>query len=197
MDKTTKTVLIIIGSVLLVCICGASVLFATGLWSFRNIVRWADTNTSENPQEVVRFGSEIADFDVPEGFGSPYGMHFGEITSVGYGSQSKNTHILLTQFPEGTHVNVEEMLKLINQYSMDPDHAWADAQTTLIEEKPVMIRGQETALSISEGTSSDGTTYRSAIATFQGKGGPSLLMIAGPIEEWDIEMVETFIASMQ
>jgi len=197
MNKTTKTVLIIIGSVLLVCICGASVLFATGLWSMGNIVRWADTNTSENPQEVVRFGSEIADFDVPEGFGSPYGMHFGEITSVGYASQSKNTHILLTQFPEGTHVNVEEMLKLINQYSIDPDNAWADAQTTLLEEKPVTIRGQETTLSISEGTSSDGTTYRSAVATFQGKGGPSMLMVAGPIEEWDIEMVEEFVTSIQ
>jgi hypothetical protein len=182
---------------LLVCICGVSVLFATGLWSFRNIVRWAHTNTSENPQEVIRFGSEIADFDVPEGFGSPYGMHFGEITSVGYASQSKNTHLLLTQFPEGTHVNVEEMLKLINQYSIDPDHAWADAQSTLIEEKPVTIRGQETTLSISEGTSSDGTNYRSAIATFQGKGGPCMLMIAGPIEEWDIERVEAFIASIQ
>jgi hypothetical protein len=197
MDKTTKTILIIIGSVLLVCICGVSVLAATGLWSFRNIVRWADTNTSENPQEVVRFGSEIADFDMPEGFGSPYGMHFGEITSVGYASQSKDTHILLTQFPEGTHVNVEEMLKLIDQYSNDPDRPWVGAQTTLIEEKPVTIRGQETTLSISEGTSSDGTTYRSAIATFQGKGGPSMLMIAGPIEEWDIEMVEEFIASIQ
>lgn len=197
MDKTTKTVLIIIGSVMLVCICGASFLIATGVWSAGNIARWVDTNTSENPQEVVRFGSEIADFDVPEGFGSPYGMHFGEITSVGYASQSKNTHILLTQFPEGTHVNVEEMLKLISQYSNDPDNKWYNVQTTLIEDKPVTIRGQETTLSISEGISSDGTTYRSAIATFQGKGGPSMLMIASPIEEWDIEMVRAFIASIQ
>lgn len=197
MDKTTRTVLIIIGSVLLVCICGASLLIATGLWSVGNIVRWADTNTSEEPQEVTRIGSEIADFNVPEGFGSPYGMHFGEITSVGYVSQSKNTHILLTQLPEGTHVDVDEMLKLISQYSNDPNSGWYDAQTTLIEEKPVTIRGQETTLSISGGTSSDGVTYRSATATFQGRGGPSLLMIAGPLDEWDIEMVEAFIASIQ
>jgi hypothetical protein len=197
MDKTTKTVLIIIGSVLLLCICAASVIAATGLWSFRNIVRWADTNTSEEPEEVMRVGSEIAEFDVPEGFGSPYGMHFGDITSIGYVSQSKNTHLLLTQFPEGTYINVEEMLKLIGQYSSDPNISWYDAQTTLIEEKPVTIRRQETTLSINEGTSSDGITYRSAIATFQGRGGPSLLMIAGPIEEWDIEMVEAFIASIQ
>jgi hypothetical protein len=197
MDKTTKTVLIIIGSVLLICVCGAGLLFVTGLWSVGNVVRWADTNTSEEPQEVTRIGSEIADFNVPKGFGSPYGMHLGEITSVGYVSQSKNTHILLTQFPEGTHVDVDEMLKLISQYSSDPNIRWYDAQTTLIEEKPVTIRGRETTLSISGGTSSDGVTYRSATATFQGRGGPSLLMIAGPLEEWDIEMVETFIASIQ
>jgi hypothetical protein len=197
MDKTTKTILIIIGSILLVCICSVSVLAATGLWSFRNIVRWADTNTSENPQEVTRIGSEIADFNVPEGFGSPYGMHFGDVASIGYASQSRNTHILLTQLPEGTHVDVEEMLKLIGQYSNDPDSGWYNTQTTLIEAKPVTIRGQETTLSISEGTSSEGTTYRSATATFEGRGGPSLLLIAGPAEEWDIEMVEAFIASIQ
>jgi hypothetical protein len=197
MDKTTKTILIIIGSLLLICVCGASLLFVTGLWSVGNIVRWADTNTSEEPQEVVRIGSEIADFSVPEGFGSPYGMHFGEITSVGYASQSKDTHILLTQFPEGTHVDVDEMLKLISQYSSDPHIRWYDTQTALIEEKPVTIRGQETTLSISEGASSDGVTYRSATATFQGRGGPSLLLIAGPLDEWDIEMVEAFIASIQ
>lgn len=197
MDKTTKTVLIIIGSVLLVCICAASVLVATGLWSFMNIARWADTNTSEEPQEVMRIGLEIADFDVPEGFDSPYGVHFGDMTSIGYVSQSKNTHILLTQLPEGTHVDVDEVLKLLSQYSNDPNNRWLDAQATLIEERPVTIRGQEVTLSISEGTSSDGTTFRSATATFQGRGGPSLLVIAGPIEEWDIEMVEAFIASMQ
>jgi hypothetical protein len=197
MDKTTKTVLIIIGSIILICACGASLLFATGLWSYTRFVNWADTSTSEDPQEVVRIGSEIADFDVPEGFGSPYGMHFGEITSVGYASQSRNTHILLTQFPEGTSVNVEEMLKLISQYSTDSNNHWYDAQTTLIEEKPVMVRGQETTLSISEGTSSEGGTYRSAVATFEGRGGPSILMIAGPVGEWDMEMVEQFIASMR
>lgn len=197
MDKTTKTVLIIIGSILFVCACGASLLFATGLWSLGRFVNWADTNTSEDPQEVARFGSEIADFDMPEGFGSPYGIHFGEATSVGYASQSRNTHILLTQFPEGTSVNVEEMLKLISQYSTDSNNRWNDSQMTVVEEKTVTIRGQETTLSISQGTSAEGGTYRSAVATFEGKGGPSLLMIAGPLDEWDMEMVEEFIASIQ
>ena len=197
MDKTTKTVLIAIGSVLMVCACGASLLFAVGLWSYRTITREAETITSTDSQEAVRIGSEIADFDVPEGFGSPYAMHIGEVTSVGYASQSRNTHILLTQFPEGTSINVQEMLKLISQYTADSNNHWYDAQTTLLEEKLVTIRGEETTLSISEGTSSDGGTYRSAVATFEGRGGPSLLMIAGPAGEWDMEMIEEFIASIQ
>jgi hypothetical protein len=69
--------------------------------------------------------------------------------------------------------------------------------TRVIEGKPVTIRGQDTYLEISEGTSSDGTTYRLATATFQSKGGPALLMIAGPFEEWDIKMVDTFVTSIQ
>ena len=66
-----------------------------------------------------------------------------------------------------------------------------------MEEKPILIRGQETTLRISEGTSSEGITYRTATATFQGNGGPSLVMVAGPIDEWDIELVETFILSIR
>lgn len=197
MDKTTKTILIIIGSILLVCVCGTGLLMATGLWSFQNIVRWADSNTTENPQEVSRVGEEIADFEVPDGFGNPYGVHFGDVTMIGYASQSGDTHLLLTQFPEGTHVDVDEMLKTISRYSTDSNSQWYDVQTTLIEEKPVTIRGEETTLSISEGTSSEGGIYRSATAAFQGRGGPALVMIAGPIDEWDIEMVEDFIASIQ
>ncbi len=197
MDKTTKMILIIIGSVLLICVCAAGVIFATGLWSFANIIKWADSNTSENPQEVARVGGEIADFEIPEGFGSPYGMHLGDITMVGYVSESRNSHILLTQFPEGTSVNTNEVLKLISQYSDDPNSRWADTHTEVIEEKPVTIRGQESTLTVSEGISSDGISYRTAVANFEGLGGPSLVMIAGPVEEWDIEMVEAFIASIQ
>ena len=197
MDKTTKTILIILGSVLLVCACSASLVFAAGVWSFVNFAHWADTNTTENLPEVARVGSEITDYTVPDGFGSPYRMHIGEIISIGYASQSKNTHILLTQFPEETTFNVEEMLKLISHHVTDSDRSWYNSQATLLEEKPVTIRGQETTLTISEGTSLEGGTYRSAAATFQGRGGPALVMIAGPIEEWNIKIVETFIASIQ
>jgi hypothetical protein len=197
MDKTTKTVLIIVGSVLFLCACGASVLFAAGLWSLRTIGRVAESSTSRDLPEVANMLSEVAVITLPDGFGSPYGIHIGDITSVGFASQSKNTHILITQFPQGTVVDTKEMLKLIRDYSTNPDNPWDTSTTRVIEGKPVTIRGQETYLEISEGTSSDGTSYRVATAPFQGKRGPALLMIAGPLDEWDMEMVDTFIASIQ
>ena len=197
MEKTTKTVLIAIGSLLLVCACAASVLFVTGLWSFRTITRVTESSTSRDLADVASLLSEVAVITLPDGFGSPYGIHIADITSVGFASQSKNTHILITQFPQGTVVDTEEMLKLISSYSTNPDNPWDTSNTRVIEGRPVTIRGQDTYLEISEGTSSDGTTYRVATATFQGKGGPALLMIAGPLDEWDSEMVDTFIASIQ
>ena len=71
------------------------------------------------------------------------------------------------------------------------------AEMTTVEQKRVTIRGQETTLSIGEGQTSEGETFRVATVTFQGKGGPALLMVSGPIEEWDLQIVETLIVSMR
>lgn len=196
MDKSTKTILIIVGSLLVLCACTVAALLFTGLWSLGNVVKWVDNSTTENPQEAVRIGSEIADFEIPQGFDSPYGVHFGDVNMVGYTSQTEKSHILLAQFPEGTRINIDEMLRNISEGTGDPNSVWYKTETTLIEERPVTIRGQETTLSISEGTSSEGVTYRTATANFQGNGGPALVMVAAPIDEWNIEMVERFISSM-
>lgn len=197
MDKTTKTILIILGSLLVLCACAVAAVFGTGLWSLAKYNQWTDTSTTRNFSEVAKFSQEIAVFTLPEGFGSPYGMHVGEITSVGFASPSKNTHILLTQFPEGTSINTQELLKQISKYSMNPDSGWSNAHMTVIEEKPVTVRGQQSTLSISEGTSSDGTNYRSAVTAFNSNKGITLLVIAGTLEEWDNKLVEDFIASIQ
>ena len=197
MDKTTKTILVIVGSLLVICACAVAAIFGTGLWSLAKYNQWSDTNTTRDLYEVAELSQEIAIFTLPDGYGSPYGMHIGEITSVGFASPSRNTHLLLTQFPEGTSINTEELLKQISKYSMDPDTNWNNAHMKVIEEKPVTIRGQQSTLSISEGTSSDGTNYRSAVTTFNSNKGVTLLLIAGPLEEWDSKMVEDFIASIQ
>jgi len=197
MSKTTKTILIIAGSLLLICACSVVALFAPGFWSVTKYLNWAETNTTRDLYKVAPMIEEIATITLPDGFGSPYGMHLGEITSIGFSSQSKNTDLVMTQFPEGTPLNTEEIVKLISKYSSDSGNRWDNSRAKVVEEKPVTIRGQETMLTTSEGISSDGTPYRTAIATFQGRGGPAFVMIAGTLDEWDTAMVENFIASIQ
>ena len=198
MDKTTKTILIIIGSLVVLCACAAAILIGTGLWGFGNLVRFADKSTTENPQEVANIASEIADFGIPEGFDTQYGIKIAAFSLVQYTTRSEDTYIFLTQFPGGTSINPDEMLREIRNNSRNPNSPWYNVDTELVEQKPVTIRGKETTLSISEGRSDNGELYRMANAKFQGKGeGPALLMIVGPADLWDAQLVEDFIASIQ
>lgn len=198
MSQTTKTILIIAGSLLLLCACTTAALMATGLWSFGKVVQFADNSTTEDPQEVAQVASEIADFDVPEDFKTQYGMKISTFSMVQYTTRNEKNYIFLTQFPAGTSINVDEMMSQIRNSSRNPNSPWYNVDTEVVEKRPVNVRGQETTLSISEGTSDQGELYRMANATFQGKGeGPTLLMIVGPAEEWDTEMIEDFIASIR
>lgn len=198
MNQTTKTILIIIGSLLALCVCAAVVIMGTGLWSFLNIMRVADESTTENPRQVAQIASGIADFDLPEGYDTQYGIQVASFSMVQYTTRNERSYIFLTQFPAGTHIDVDEMMRRIRDGSRSPNSPWYDIDSTLVDQRPVAIRGEETQLSISEGTSEQGELYRMANAAFQGRGeGPALLMVLGPADEWDLEMVEDFIASIR
>lgn len=198
MDKTTKTIWIVLGSLFLVCACAAGMLFATGLWSVGKIANWAQSNTREDPAKVQQIAAEIADFDIPAGFNKHYGMKLGELRLVQYMTDNEKVVVILTQFPAGISINPEEMLRDIRNGSRDPNSPWYNTDTKLVEQRPVTIRGEETTLSISEGTDDKGTLFRVANARFNGnRNGPALVMIAGPADQWDLAMVEDFIALIQ
>ena len=198
MDKTTKTILIVVGSLLVVCACAAVVLLGTGAWSIGKLVQFADSSTTEDPREVAQIASEIATFDVPEGFNKQYGMKIGSWSLVQYMTGDENTILFVTQFHADTSINVEEMMRQIQSNSRNPSSPWYNVDMALVDQQPVTIRGQETTLNISEGTTKEGVFYRMANAEFQGNGdGPALFMIVSPADQWNDQMVEDFLTSIQ
>jgi hypothetical protein len=198
MDKTTKTLLMIIGSLLVLCACTVAALMGGGLWGFTKFAQFADRSTSEDAQEVAQIASEIADFDLPAEFDTQYGIKIASFSMVQYTTRNEDTYIFLTQFPAGTSINPDEMMRQIKDNARNPKSPWYNTDMQLVEQKPVTIRGEKTALSFSEGTSDQGVPYHMINAKFQGKGpGPSLLVIVGPADQWDTKMVEDFIASIQ
>ncbi len=181
MNKTTKTILIVIGSLLVLCACASAVLLGTGAWSIGKLVQFAENNTTEDPQKVAQMASEIATYNVPEGFSKQYGMKLGSWSLAQYMTGDENTILFVTQFPAGTSINVDQMMRQIQSNSRNPNSPWYNTDMALVEQKPVTIRGQETTLNISEGTTKEGVFYRMANAEFQGDGeGPALFMIVGP-----------------
>jgi hypothetical protein len=198
MDKTTKTLLMIIGSLLVLCACTVAALMGGGLWGFTKFAQFADRSTSEDAQEVAQIASEIADFDLPAEFDTQYGIKIASFSMVQYTTRNDDTYIFLTQFPAGTSINPDEMMRQIKDNARNPKSPWYNTDMQLVEQKPVTIRGEKTALSFSEGTSDQGVPYHMINAKFHGKGpGPSLLVIVGPADQWDTKMVEDFIASIQ
>lgn len=198
MNKTTKTILIILGALLFICACGAAVVLATGARSVAEIVKWADQNTTEDPQEVAKIASEIADYEIPESLTRQYGIKFATFSMVQYMNSSEDMFLFVTQFPAGTSINPDEMMREIRNNSRNPNSPWYNTDTELVEQRKVTIRGEKTTLSISEGTNEQGETYRIANAKFKGNGaGPALFMIVAPADQWDDELLQDFIASIQ
>ena len=67
---------------------------------------------------------------------------------------------------------------------------------TVIENRPVTLRGQEVTLIVSEGVNSENVSYRQISVAFEGKGGPALLLFSESVEAWDQAAVDEFLASI-
>jgi hypothetical protein len=195
MDKTTKIILIVLASIFILCICASLALVATGLTTFGLFRNSTSNNVTMVTGEGVRVGAEIADYQVPDGYNSAYYLHFGNIIVIGHDSASKKAHIILAQFPDGTSINFDEIYKLIQEGSNTPGSIWYDGDMKTIDRIPVTINGQDTTLIINEGESSDGETYRMATANFEGRGGPAVLIVVAPLDEWDMQIVDQMILS--
>lgn len=197
MNKTVKIILIIVGSLILLCACISTIIMVTGLASFRSVTSWTDNYNPVNDEVAVRVGEEIASFEVPEGFGNPYSIHVMDYSLLGYSSESGRFHLFLAQFPNGTSIDLTKMLKLVAESSNDSNTIWFNTETMVVSKETVTIRGELTTLIISEGTSVDGIPFRTAAAEFQAHNGPALVMAAAPIDEWDMQVVEEFVSTLQ
>ena len=186
MDKTTKTILIILAAVFVLCICATVAALAAGLTVFG--LQRSDTTSDVQviTEPAVRVGSEILDYQPPAGYNTSFSFHFGDITLIGHDLRSQKSHIILAQFPQGTSIDFDEIFNLIGQASNIPGSSWYDGEMNTIDRIPVTINGQDTTLIINEGESSEGVTYRMATANFKGYGGPAVLIVAGPLDEWDM-----------
>jgi hypothetical protein len=144
-------------------------------------------------ETVDEAGSAIADFDPPAGYNSEFSTSMLGYTVAAYRGPNVPSHLYLIQSEKES--DGDELAKMLTQLvpgSNDPN-----TRMTVIENRPITLRGQETTLIVSEGVNSENVSYRQITAAFEGKGGPALLMFSESVEAWDQAAVDMFLDSIQ
>ena len=144
-------------------------------------------------EQVSSIAAEIADFDLPDGYSADFSLHLMGYIVASFRADGSSSHLYLIQSDkEADEEKLSDMLEQLTPGVYDPQ-----TRTSVIETRPVTIRGDEETLVISEGVTSEGKNYRQAAVAFQGQGGPALLAISTPAESWDQATVDAFLASFQ
>jgi len=146
-----------------------------------------------DPAEVSRAANNIADFDLPLDYQPEFSASLAGYTMAAFNPGDGHSHLYLIQSQK--EADGEMLAKSLQEFV--PGLSDSYTRMTVIETLPVSVRGQDTTLIISENTNSEGELYRQAMAAFQGKGGPALLVLSEPVDRYDQAAVDAFLASIQ
>ena len=193
MNRNLKIALVILAVVLVLCLC----LCAGGILLFRVFGDTLDSAVSSDPTQAAQVASEIAAFDVPPGFEQNSLEFFGfqVIFLQGSGSQSEST-ILMMQFPQAMALSPEQMRQQMETFA-NQQAGPLGIELILVGSTEVQINGQPVSFSILEGESEEASDYRQWAGVFDGRGGPTFLTITAPINVWDQQMIDNFLASIE
>ena len=133
--------------------------------------------------------NRIADFTLPAGYREEYAVNLGGYQAVSYNPGDGHSHVVLLQGPQRLKVDRESMGEVVPVYDRT-------TRLTVVETRSILVRGQETTLTISDGVNSARVAYRELTVPFQGKGGPALLVMSEPLTRWDRATVNAFLASI-
>jgi hypothetical protein len=195
MSRNTKTVLIVLGVVLVLCICSC-----VGFGVLSPVIggMFMSQTVATEPADVAAIGSKIVDYETPPGYETEFGMSFFGFDLVGLTSGGDNPQMLifLMQFPEWANTDQASMEAQLEQ-SVEQQFDSGELQLETVSEESVTIRDQPVTLTIREGTNADGEAMRQITGIFQGKNGPTILMVMGEMGAWDQAAVDQFLASIR
>jgi len=149
--------------------------------------------TGTDPDRIVeKTAGLIADFTPPAGYEPEFGLHALGYTAVSFNAGA-DSHLYLVQ-SDAAAAEADLQGALDNMVPGYPDDS---GKMVVVEQRPATIRNQEVTVTVSEVTWDNGTTMRQAVALFQGKEGPALLILQTPDDSWDGAAMESLLASIQ
>lgn len=183
-----------LGAAALFCLCAVVV----AGFVFVQMGRQLREGMKTDPESASQAAHAIVDYELPPGYQERMAMNFLVYSFVMIGPESPGTTtgplIMLAQFdPIGT--SQEQMEQQIRQ-SFEQQAGRRGLKMQVVEVKKMTIRGEEVEVTTFEGADQSGAVVRQLITSFPGKDGIAMLMIMGPAEGWDQDVVDDFIKSI-
>jgi hypothetical protein len=192
MSRNMKIILGVGGVLMLLCFCG----IAASVLVVNTAGEALGQAIATEPGDVDAIADEIADYRLPPGYTEAFGMRLMGVAMVAYQRASSGSMIMLMQYPQAAGLDEEEMQEQMREALRNQGGTWYE-DFQMIAQRDVNIRGQRVTLTISEGSSPNTGSLRQAMALFEGRGGPVLLMIMEPTNSWNDRGIRDFLASIR
>lgn len=195
-QKNNRWIWIGLGAAALFCLCAVGVAVLL-------IVRMGQQlreGMKTDPQGASEAAHAIADYELPDGYQERFSMDFLGYSMVMIGPRSLDSSapveaplIVLSQFRLAS--NPQQMEEQMRR-SLEQQSGRRGLSMRVVEVRQMTIRGEEVDVTTLEGTDQNGLVMRQLIATFPGKKGTAMLMIMGPAEHWDKDVIDRFVESI-
>jgi len=195
MDRTTKIVIAVLGGILVLCLCVGGL----GYLALRKAGQAFEQTISSaaDPTSAAEVAGSIADFDVPPGYElRAFGFFGFDMVMLVPDDLRSGSFITMMQFPTGMALSRDEMEAQMRQGLAQQQFGRSLQDMQYVGELQTSIRGEEVSLSVFEGRDENGLLMQEVTGIFDGKGGPTMLIILGPAE-WESSGVGEFLRSMR
>jgi hypothetical protein len=147
-----------------------------------------------DPEKLAELGHSITDYQLPPGYQEAFGVQVLGFKLVAF-VRDEDQHLMLMQFPAAAGLSQVEMEQELREASQHETGELRDLR--VVGRQETTIKGEKVVLVVSEGTDPQGQAYRMVSGIFPGRGGPTLLWMAGPVADWDQTALDGFIASIR
>ena len=192
--NNNKWIWIGLGAAALFCLCAV----AAAAFMFYRLGTQFRQGMKTDPQGAAEAAHAIADYELPEGYQERVAMDFFAYSMVLIGPDSSGPAsampmMMLAQFQIVTdRKQMEEQMR----QSFEMQTGRRGLTMKVVEVKKMTIRGEEVEVTTLEGSDENGFVLRQLVTTFPGKDGTAMLMIMGPAQYWDQQVINAFVESI-
>lgn len=193
LTRNQKIIIGVVGGILLLCCIGGGVAW----WAGSSLVNQVSQGFNSDPAKAQEVGQSIAAYTTPDGYTEQFSMELLGVKMVALAPDGSGPILMLMQFPEAMAGNTEQMQEQMSQ-AFSQQTGQSGFEFTTVEERDVVVGGQEVKLVVREGSNNDGDTMRQAFATFESDDGNVVMFMAmGEPGSWDDEVIDDFLASIK